>query len=125
VCTKCASSPSTQHKQTHFLLLIFVFFTVDAIGISTSVVLIVAVIYWYTKDQVLTLIDLNTYVKEYNENWNDMDDISDPAGLSSQCCCIGWKIRLQYILLYVTPCFLGFHIGWFAQIEGLDIVLDR
>ena len=128
-CTKCApsvhQSPSTQHKQTHFLLLIFVFFTVDAIGISTSVVLIVAVIYWYTKDQVLTLIDLNTYVKEYNENWNDMDDISDPAGLSSQCCCIGWKIRLQYILLYVTPCFLGFHIGWFAQIEGLDIVLDR
>ena len=89
-------SKSSNTKQTHCLLLFFLSsvldlyqpeFTVDAIGTSTSVVLIVAVIYWYTKDQVLTLIDLNAYVKEYNENWNDMDDISDPAGLSNQCCC--------------------------------------
>ena len=95
---------------------------VSAIGSSTSVLLIIAAIYWYMKDRLLTMIDYNTYVQNYNENWNEMDEISND-GMSSQCC-IGWKMRLQYIFLYVTPCFVGFHLSWFNNIEGFGITLS-
>jgi hypothetical protein len=95
---------------------------VKAVGNMSCILMVILLTYYYSKDRVLKLIDLNAALR--NENIYNEEDDDDKNDSCLHNWCIGGQERLCYCLLYVTPVFIGLHVSWFANIEGMDITFD-
>ena len=119
----------------------------SAISGMSFLLLAGVVIFYYAKDRLLTLIDLDattttttttTTTSLFEESFQvEPLDGTDSGGVEiasermetnntpvPQLMQSRWTVSAHYILLYLTPMFAGLHLSWIARIEGINVTLD-
>jgi hypothetical protein len=109
-----------------------------------------AIYFYYTKDRLLELIDINAVTTSsieggsfYGESFgggggggggggdddgvspnDDNDAALGDALVPPQPAQSRWTVRAQYIFLYLTPMFVALHLSWIDRLSGNSITLD-